>query len=227
MTFKHLSYLALALILLFIGVSFLHTFAFPDPAWKLDKGERVTVSPGEVLSQTFISSQNGLRRIEILFGKFTLEADDRLAVELRDSSCSSLIAQETLSGRSYDSEHTHSFIFDRISDSKDKAYCLTFTFATDRPVAKGKSPRLFIDKAAPGSPYAFLNQGGGKEVGAGPIAIRPGYTHDSFSDNAKEFFERISQYKPLFLKNWFLIAFALGGLALTFLAIMLLIKEEE
>lgn len=225
--FKYLFYSLLALIALFISCAFARTFAFPDASWPLDKGERVIIAPSEILTQTIIANKDGLRRVEILFGKFTLMKEDELLVELRDSSCSSVLSQKRLSDQSFDSEYTHNFVFDRIQNSSNQTYCLTLTFTTNRPVAKDKSPRLFVDDSAEGTPYALKNIGGETKEGPGPLAIRPGYTNDSFFANANEFFDRISQYKPIFLKSWFLIVFSAGGLALTFFTLVLLIRNEE
>lgn len=227
MNFKYLFYILLTVIVLTLACSFAKTFAFPDSNWPLDKGERITVLPAEIVTQPFSASEDGLRRIEVLLGKFTLQDNDELLLELRDHACSSVLAQETLSGKSFDSEYTYHFLFDRIANSKDQTYCLTVTFNTNRPIAKDKAPRLFNDKSAPNFPHTVTNPGGEKTTGAQAIAIRPGYTNDSFIANAKEFFDRISQYKPFFLKSWFLITFAVLGIVLTFLVTALLIREEE
>lgn len=217
----------LVVIILLIGYSFWYNFSFPDASWPLRKGERIVIMPGETLSQLIPSSRNGLQKIEILFGKFTLQGEAELHLELRDSTCSTMLAQKTLSRQSFDSEYTHAFVFDRISYSEDETYCFSATFVSNQPIKKDKAPRFFIDKEAIAESYSLSNTSGEKTVGAGPIAIRPGYTNDSFFSNAKEFFDRISQYKPAFLKSWFLITFATLGLGLTFLAVAFIIRSEE
>lgn len=228
MPFKYIFFSLLTLIALSIGFGFYQLFAFPDSAWPLKKGERVNLSPGEVLTQQFVANRDGLRRVEILFGKFSLERDDVFSIELRDANCSSVLAEKTFSGESFDSEYTYHFLFDRIENSKDQTFCFTSTFTTNRPVAKTKAPRFFIDEEAEQrTPHMIKNAGGETIPGIGPVAIRPGYTNSSFFANADEFFDRVSQYKPAFLKSWFLITFATLGVVLTFLTIALLIREEK
>src|SRR5690349_5946307 len=146
MSYKHIFSLTLALILISLGVGFSHLFTFPDSAFPLQKGERINVLPGEVLTQTFASNRDGLQKIEILLGNFDLPRDSELILEVRDSSCDALIAHETLSGRSFDSEHTYSLLFDRIPDSGGKNYCFAAKFQSNQPVKKEKSPRFFVDE---------------------------------------------------------------------------------
>lgn len=225
--YHYLFFTLLALIAFFTAYSFLCLFAFPDASFPLRKGERVSLLPGETLTQTFQSSRDGLTRLEILFGKFSLEGDAELTLELRDSACSAVLAQKRLSEGSFDSEYTYSFLFDRIPDSQGQTYCFQAHFVTNQPIKKEKSPRFFVDKEAPANPYFLTNPGGQQQGGSGPLAIRPGFTHASFWTNTQEFFDRISQYKPAFLKGWFLIGFATLGLLLTFLSLILLIYEVE
>lgn len=227
MNYNRLFLLLLALIALSGAAAFWQFFAFPDTAYPLQKGERVVLLPGEMLQQPFVSNRHGLRKIEILFGKFTLSGEAKLVVELRDESCSKTLAEQTFHQQSFDSEYTHAFVFDRQEHSQNQTYCLAVRFISNQPITKAKAPRLFIDEGSQITPYSMANPGGEKSEGAGAIAIRPGYVQESFFSNAKEFFDRISQYKPVFLKSWFLISFAVIGLGLTFCVTALLVREEK
>lgn len=225
---KYPFYLVLGLILFSLIFGFLRLFGFPDSDWSLQKGERVVLLPGESLSQTFTTGRDGLRRIEILFGKFTLEGEDELMLELRDDTCSQILAQKTLVKKSFDSEYTYNFLFDAIHDSQNKTYCFMATFTTNRPVAKTKAPRFFIDEEAKQSAlYTVTNPSGEKTPGPGLLAIRPGYINTSLVANGQEFFNRISQYKPFFLKSWFLLGLVTVGSITTFAAMIFLIREEK
>lgn len=227
---KHIQYFFLSLLILItvsISFGFVQQFAFPDPEWPLRKGDRVVLLPGEILEQQIATSRDGLQKIEVLFGKFELTGDAKLTLEVRDSSCTAVLAQKSLSETSFDSEYTHAFIFDRIPDSGGKIYCFRANFISNQPIKKEKAPRLFLDEEGKGAPYSLTNPGGEKGVGAGSLAIRPGYTNATFFANASEFFDRISQYKPFFLKGWFLITLVIIGFGLTFIIFISLGAEEE
>lgn len=226
MSFKHSFLTLLFVITLSIGYAFYHSAAFPDPTWPLDKGERVTLSPGTTLTQTFTSNRDHLRRIEILFGKFTLQEEDRLTIELRDGTCSASLAETTLPRRAFDSEHTYSFVFDQIPDSRNQTYCLALLFESNRQIEKTKAPRLFTDLSAQAPPYAITEKDT-VTPGNSPIAIRPGYVNASFVATLDELVDRISQYKPAFLKDGILIVLAIFGLGLTFMVPILLAHEKR
>ncbi|GAB1446106.1 hypothetical protein MASR2M41_18570 [Flammeovirgaceae bacterium] len=227
MNVKYLFYSLLAVIALSIGVVFVSLFAFPDPTFRLEKGDRVTVLPDETLEQPFVSSRDGLRQIEVLFGNFNLQGDTRLLLELKDNACVTVLARKMLSHGSFDSEHTSSFTFDRIPDSGGKMYCFTARVSGTMPLKKDKAPRFFIDKASPAAPYSLIAPNGVQDRGTGAIAIRPGYANSTLSENVEELTDRISQYKPPFLKSWFLITFSFIGFILTLGTILLLIREED
>jgi hypothetical protein len=226
MTFSRLFTLLIALIAISIGSAFLHTLAFPDPVWPLEKGERIALLPGTSVTQSFTSSRDYLRQVEILFGKFTLQDDDRLTVELRDSQCIAVLAQTKLAYQSFDSEHTYAFVFDPLQHSHNETYCLALTFESDRTIEKTKAPRLFTDLAAQASPFT-LTEKGMPIANTAPIAIRPGYQNSSLFTTLGELTDRISQYKPIFLKDGFLVTFAILGLVLTFLALIVLGRETR
>lgn len=228
MNFSRLSYLALGLMALYFGYAFWHIFAFPDASWQLDKGDRVVLASREQLTQPFVATRDGLRRVEVLFGDFSLTGNDTLTVELRDNTCINTLAKKTFAHEDFSSEYTRSFVFDRIPDSQEKTYCLAISFQSDQDVSKTKRPRFFIDRSAHGTPYAITSDEATEtKRGAQPIAIRPGYTDASFVANAHEFFDRISQYKPFFLKTAALAPLTFFGLFLTFLTAFLLMREEE
>lgn len=226
MSFQRLSHALIILIAVNLSLSFLHILAFPDPTWSLSKGERVNLPPHASLTQTFTANRTNLRRVEILFGKFTLQEEDWLTLELRDGACSTLLAQTKFARRSFDSEHTYAFVFDRIPDSRDQTYCLTILFTSDRSVEKTKAPRLFTDLSAQAPPYAITEKDS-VTPGNSPIAIRPGYVNASFVATLDELVDRISQYKPAFLKDGILIVLAIFGLGLTFMVPILLAHEKR
>ncbi len=230
MPFQHFSFLLLILIILMLSFSFLRILAFPDATWSLDKGERVNLSPKATLFQTFTAHHDNLRQIEILFGKFTLEKSDVLILELVQGECTGLsieslvLATEDLSSRSFDSEHPYTFVFDPIRDSENQRYCFMATFGTDRVIDKNKAPRFFTDLSKEEVPYTLSSE---RDPGTDPIAIRPGYTNNSILTTFQELIDRISQYKPAFLKDGWLLFFASSGLIFTFLIAVLLMREEE
>lgn len=225
MSFQRFFLILTLLITLSLGTTFFHGLGFPDSAWPLDKGERVTLSAGATLTQTFTSSRDHLRQIEILFGKFTLQGDDQLTLELRDSTCSTTLAETTLADRSFDSEHTYTFVFDPLEHSKDQTYCLALLFDSQRTIEKSKAPRLFTDQRAQAPSYILAE----KDVitpGIFPLAIRPGYSNSSLINTLNELIDRISQYKPAFLKDGVVTAFAVFGLVFTFLVLLLLVHKD-
>ncbi len=224
--FQTLTLTILVLTLLSIGGAFVRDFGLPDSTWPLDKGERVTLSPGESLTQTFTARRGGLSKVEILFGKFTLKNSDRLTLELRDERCEDVLARRELQDESFDSEHTYAFVFDRVEGSVDETYCFRAGFESSREVAKDKAPRFFTDRVSAAEPY-LLEGDVGTFPGTGPIAIRPGYRNASLLADLSELTDRISQYKPAFLKGGWLAAAAASGLVLTLLSAILLLRENR
>ncbi len=225
MTFQRFFFILCLFIALDLGYAFSRTLAFPDSAWPLDKGERITLTSGITLTQPFTSSRDHLRQIEILFGKFTLQGEDQLTLELRDRSCATPLAQTKLSKRSFDSEHTYAFIFDPIKHSQNQTFCLAVRFDSERPIEKSKAPRLFTDQRAQAPSYSLIDT----DVvtpGQLPAAIRPGYSHASLLATLNELVDRISQYKPGFLKDGVVATLAVLGLFLTCLTLILLAREQ-
>lgn len=224
LSFRNSALTALALLLLATGYVFLRTVAFPDPSWPLDKGERVTLPAQATLTQPFAAHRDGLRQVEILLGKFTLKESDRLTLELRDEECAAVLSRTELKNESFDSEHTYAFIFDRIPDSEGRRFCLAASFSSGRNIPKDKTPRFFTDLSAEAASYTLEGAEAGRTVGSAPVAIRPGYRPATLAATGDELTDRISQYKPPFLKGGFLVVFAALGLILTVGAACLLVR---
>ena len=107
-----------------------------------------------------------------------------------------MLRQGKLTCSFLDSKNLYEFRFPRIVDSKNKSYCLIATFKPKKSSAK--SIRIFTM---------------GDEENQ-PLSIRPVYKNNNIFADLNELNRRISQYKPWFLKHYFLYSIIILFLAL-------------
>ncbi|GBE16715.1 hypothetical protein BMS3Abin15_00537 [bacterium BMS3Abin15] len=217
------------LAILIIALSFVFyylavTWDFPDSQWVIDKGnnEKIELEPGEKVTQKFTASRNNLSRIEILFAKANLSPGGKIIMEVNDENCSEKIRQAALNVVRLSSDSTYSFNFPKIKDSAGKTYCLVLYFEETKGKTK-KDPRIFIHPNPPAANAGLYNQTLGEEYENQSLAMRPAYQNDSWRENLQELNQRISQYKPWFLKAGYLGVIAFSFIILSILLIVILI----
>ena len=209
----------LLLVVLFLGIIFWNfgkAWSFPDTSWPLAKGEKEKIRTEVV--QKFTASRNGLARIEILFGNSDVSPGGRFTFKLLEEDCQKSVRETDLDITSLNSDNTTDFIFSKINDSKDKTYCLAISYAQKKG---GKKAEIFIaDNTLPEKKYFSVN---GEEMAGKSLPMRPAYKNANLFQDIEELNQRISQYKPWFLKHYYLYVIVFGFLILSIALVAILI----
>lgn len=198
----------LAIFLIAIFWRFLNLLSFHDSAILLKKGATVKLRPQESLNQKFFANRKGLTKIEVLLRSpgIKYENGDRMKMEILDSTCAKTLREGFLTDTFLNTENLYEFRFDRIENSKNQEFCLKATFQNQKENAKA---------------IQFFTMG---ETENQPFSIRPVYKNSHIFQDLNELNQRMSQYKPWFLKSYFLWFIMLGFLILlTALMIVLII----
>jgi hypothetical protein len=205
------------LFLVFSGL--IDRWAFPDTNWDISgNGEKVEIKPGYPIIQKFEAGRNNLSRIRILFGRSYNKDAGEIYLKLTDESCKNIIEEKTFERSSIKSEGYYDFKFSKISDSKNRKFCLLVDFKPEKE--KYKKLNMFISEKSASENQLFINE---KEIKNGALAMRPAYEGDGLRGNMKELNQRISQYKPWFFKGVYLYAIFFLFVLLTIFFIFLII----
>ncbi len=251
MDYIFITILIIGLFLIFN--SFLKQLNFPDVNYQLTKSKRVTIIPGETLQQKFISTENGLSNVKILFGGKSLAKNYFLDLILADTNCQKEIRKKTLlSGQKFSSKNLYDFKFLPIDNSENKKYCLKIVYKTIIKNPKKKEVRLF-ENTWKGGNNGLNNKNNWDElVGGGykiirqstndaivkdvnkkelknnlPIVFRPSYKNPIVAKDFQQLNQRMSQYKPWFLKGWYLDGLIMLGFTTVSGSMLILFKNKK
>jgi len=183
------------LLLLFAAIMFVAVFwkffsllSFPDSSIILQKGKVVKIRPEATLVQKFSASKNYLAKIEVLLrGSGVKYADgDKVAAKIADENCRTVLREGELRDSFLETQNLQEFEFKPIADSAGKDFCFIATFLPKNSNAKS---------------LQFFTMGDEENQ---PYSIRPVYKNSNIAQDLNELSQRISQYKPWFLKHYFL-----------------------
>ncbi|MFA7209290.1 MAG: hypothetical protein WC120_03305 [Parcubacteria group bacterium] len=205
---KKIFLIIVSIITLSIAWRFFDLLSFRDSNIVLQKGLTVKLRPKGSLQQKFVANRDGLTKIEVLLRSpgIKYENGDRMEMKLADANCEENLRTGYLDDSFLNTENLYEFSFDRIPDSQEKEFCLTATFANKKESAKS---------------IQFFTMG--DETGQ-PLSIRPVYKNAHIWQDFSELNQRISQYKPWFLKHYFLAAIAISFIVISILSLILLIR---
>jgi hypothetical protein len=214
-------FLIFATVLFFIVFfKFFSLLFFPDSSIVLEKGELLKLPPDYYLTQTFTANRNNLAEIELLLRSPGINKPDEVRAEIKDSVCSETIRSGKLEKSFLDSNNLYLFKFPEIPDSKYKTYCLKIEFIPGS--ANSKNIQVFT--MANGSARSVMTDADSHETAnSQPLSMRPVYENESVWQNINELNQRISQYKPWFLKHYYLYAISALFIALSAVLIVVLI----
>jgi hypothetical protein len=216
-TAKNIFFLLTAIILFLTFGRMAKEWAFPNTAWKLEKGEKIGIDSKKSAEQKFSSGENNLARIDMLLGNSDIGDGGTLNLKIMDESCQKEIRQSRIKTSKIDSDKEFKFTFSKIKDSKGKIFCLKISFLS----AKGKDAQLFtIDNTLVENISLTVDQ---KEYLEKSLSMRPAYQKDKWGQNIWRLTEEISQYKPWFLKNIYLLLIAISSIILSIATITILI----
>lgn len=193
---------------------------FPDSEIVLDKGEAIKLEAGHSLTQKFLSKRNNLAKLEFLLSAEGIKEGNTVKMKIADENCSNVIREGELKKAFLDSKNLYDFEFSKISDSKDKIYCTIISFKTKKE--KTKKLQIFTQKETT-SPFSAKNIDTDEEFSGQSLSLRTAYKNDNLFQNLNELNQRISQYKPWFLKHYYLNGIIFLFLLLSTVIVILLV----
>ncbi|MFH0969671.1 MAG: hypothetical protein V1804_04140 [Patescibacteria group bacterium] len=213
----------LGIAIFLIAFRLVEEWSFPDSSWILQKsGEKIPLDKEKPLIQKFTAVRNNLSQIDIIFGNSNFKSGGIIDMKLLDENCSSAVREGFFDLSSTTSKYSYDFRFSKIPDSKDKTYCLALTFTQEG--GGTKKVKVFINGNPPSQSRSLLiNTATGEKFEDKSLAIRPAYQNDNLWKNIDELNQRISQYKPWFLKHYFLYAIVFSMIIISIAIIVLII----
>lgn len=204
---KRIEYILIAMFLLgVVGIfwTFLSDFGIGESGYNfLGKTKKVTLSPGMPVSQTFTARENGLHQVRVVLGNASIRRGEHIGFQLMDEACATGIASVDFSGKPGKQGAYTVFPFEAISDSMGKRYCFVATYSSDEN-RKGDKPYLSAtDDPDPAfADRTLVDSNKGKAYESYSLFLRPAYTEGSLRADLGTLLDRLSQYKPGFLKGW-------------------------
>ena len=189
------------IILLIIFFKFFSLMSFPDSAVVLEKGDLIPLAPKAGLTQTFVANRNNLMKIEFLVRTPGPKPGDIVSFELADETCAKTIRKGTLSPSFLSSDNLYEFSFAKIPNSAGKKYCIISTIKSKSATSKGIN---FFSALSNEQQLILKNSTTNETFENKTLSIRGVYVNDHWWQNFSELNQRISQYKPWFLKHFFL-----------------------
>ena len=191
-----------AIMLIIIFGKFFSIIAFPDSETALIKGELFQMKPETSLTQTFVANRDNLMKIEFLMRTPGPQRGDVVKMEIADETCANVIRQGELQKSFLGSDNLYDFQFSKIPDSNGKIYCLKATLQKN---SSSKSIRFFMMENK-NPQFKLTDMSNVNNTENQSLSIRSAYRNDTLSQDMSEFSQRISQYKPWFLKHFYLDA---------------------
>lgn len=218
-----LTLLGISVLLIFFRFSTL--IAFPD-AQTLDRDKIEKIYPRETFSQQFTAKRDHLEAIQFLLRTPGLKKNDTITVELADETCADTLREGTLTRSFLNSDNLYRFSFPRIEDSKGAEYCLLLTFEEKNHSSKYLQ---FFTTIQNDDVSLLMDADTGVPRNDQSLSMRTVYRNATLWQDLGELNDRISQYKPWFLKDFFIgtigILFVILSTAL--IALLISVKVEE
>lgn len=216
--------LTLFVVVFFVVIVFrlINVWSFPDTSWEIGKDDDLKLKPHQSIIQLFTPTKDNLSRIEILFPKSdSIKPGGKMVLEINETDCETTIRKSSVRFKTLTSDKTYHFIFEKIPDSKDRAYCLKLSFIPRKE--SSKSARVFLIEHPTEKEMAVMSQSTGKIYPNFSLSMRPSYQKNNWEENIQTLVQRISQYKPWFLKGAYLFTIAVLSLILSFAVVIILI----
>lgn len=199
---------------------FFSLISFPDSETVLEKGDIFTLQPKYSLSQTFVANRDNLMKIEFLMRTPGPKEGDVVQMEIADETCSNPIRRGELKKSPLDSKNLYDFQFSKIADSKNKTLCLKVTL---RPGRSDSTFVRFFMRENPEPGFVLTDINNEIKIENQSLAMRLAYRNESIGKDIDELNQRISQYKPWFLKHFCLYAVSLLFVILSAALVVVLI----
>jgi hypothetical protein len=214
----------LGISVLLITLRFFTLMSFPD-ARTLDKGDVIKIFPGQTFSQRFTANRDNLEAIQILLRTPGIKSGDTVTMELADANCRETLREGTLKRPFLNTDDLYLFTFPRVERSAGETYCLLLSYRTTQ--SPSKYLRFFT--VEPDDPdFLLTNTALNAPINGQALSLRTVSRNDHFWQDLAELNRRISQYKPWFLKDFFIgtIAILFIVLSITLIAILITANIE-
>ena len=203
-----LALLGISVFLVFFR--FFTLMSFPV-AHTIAKGDAVKIFSGQTFFQKFTANRDNLETIQILLRTPGIKSGDTVTMNLSDASCKKTLRDGTLERPFLNTDDLYIFAFPRIRHSAGETYCLFLSYQT----TQGPSKYLRFFTVAPDNPdFQLTDTALDAPVNEQALSLRAVYRNDHWFEDLHELNQRISQYKPWFLKD-----FAIGIIAILFIAL--------
>lgn len=207
---------------IYIYFIFTDNLSFTDRNLRPSKDERINLQPNFPVTQTLKASGNNITKLRILFQDHYFSAGDKMFFQLADENCSKTITEEEFELEEFDTERFFDFKFEPIPDSKDKIYCLSVTFRPPE-IQYENVPTIYVSEDYQFDGQVIYDIYKKKEYKNHSFVMKVAYKKDSIWQGLGELNKRMSQYKPWFLKHYYLWVIAIGFIALSIILTIILI----
>lgn len=203
---KHQAKILFSLFLLgIVGIfsTFLVSFGLGESSYNfLGKTKKVTLSPGAPVTQTFTAHENNLFQVRFVLGNVDMKHNDHLEFRLMDEACRDTIETKQWNSRPTEQGTYTIFTFSPVINSRDRTYCFSATYYSDEN-RKGEKPYLSATDISDPlfSDRTLTDTNKNKVYPSQTLFLRPAYTSGSLSGDLSHLVDRLSQYKPEFLKG--------------------------
>lgn len=214
--------------LIWIFGSFFANLSFPDSSYTFPgRTHQVKLDPEKPVTQTFIAKENNLNQIKIVLGNSDLEFREKIVFELADATCEKILAQSTYHSYDLSPSTYYHFTFPPLTHSFGQTYCFKTTYYS-LVNRKGDRPYLGASKGEQFLGWSYTNIGSYLIYENRTLQMRPAYGTGSFLGDLGQLNNRLSQYKPEFLKGTSLtLIFSLFFIGTLGLVYLLVFKKEE
>lgn len=186
--------------------TFLYHFGIGESGYNfLGKTKRVTLSTGAPITQTFTAHDNRMHQVQVILRNVHFEWGDTLTFSLLDETCQKAIATTDWNAEPDKQGAYTVFSFDPIADSKDKKYCFSATYFSEKN-RKGEKPYLSATDApdAVFSDRILTDTNKNKVYTSQTLFLRPAYTGGSLTHDLWSLVTRLTEDKPAVFNNWIL-----------------------
>ena len=197
--FNHVLLILSAIFFAVIFWKFFSLLSFPDSGISFEgKSKQEKLYPDTPIIQKITATKNYLSQINVSVGKFSPKSGDKIVLEIADESCEKILTASKIDGFTWSSLGWEKFKFVPLPDSKDKTYCLKFTYV---PKEKEQNEKASLSSyALEGSSYTNTGKSI-KEQKNRTLELKPAYENESTWQNFSQLISRMSQYKPDYFKS--------------------------
>lgn len=214
-----------------IGISFATNLHFPDSDYNfLGKKDRQRLAIDKPLSQQFVAQENGLSEVKFHIGNINLWPGEVLHFELRDATCEQTLATDSWTPLEPKPLIYTRFHFARIPDSQGQTYCAYITYTSSYDRKSSDAPHINTSTGEPFQNRSYTEIAKNKVHTGETLQMRPAYSSGNFFSDLWRLTERMSQYKPDYIKGLpllILMTFTFFGSILLALWIILAREKEE